>query len=308
MRCRYCFQAIPDRSTRCPECGSRLPKQKNELAAGVFGEETQKGNGGVGPLSAQQAAALVGGILLVLALLCGVVVALVSPGLLPQPVIDRLSFLATPTPLPTFQATRVSIAPSPTPHNMNEHCSRRGNFCIGFPDEWLVTDQGLPPWQREVEALGERYEWAPSLFVTTTVPTVPRIRAVPPALVDVPQGRVARFTVGESDWLEDGSFEEIERLARQEPEALAPPEDVIVPNTFAVQRIERDTVDELERTIVEFGAGVRLMGLQFPVRGRLYFIAPGDRLYVISYLADEGTFASQQSIFDAIVHSFELDQ
>lgn len=308
MRCRYCFQAIPDRSARCPECGSRLPKQKDALAAGVFAEEAQEGDGGVGPLSVQQTVALVGGAMLVLALLCGGLVALVSPGLLPQPVIDRLSFLATPTPRPTFQATRSSITPSPTPHNMDEHCSRRGNFCIGFPDEWLVTDQGLPPWQREVEAFGERYEWAPSLFVTTTVPLAPRIRAASPGLVNVPQGRVARLTAGESDWLEDGSFEEVERLARQEPEALAPPEDVIVPNTFTVRRIERDPVGDLEGTIVEFGADVRLMGLQFPVRGRLYFFAPGDRLYVISYLADEGTFASQRSMFEAIVHSFELDQ
>lgn len=308
MRCRYCFQAIPDRSARCPECGSRLPKQNDDVAAGVFVPEPQEGESGIGPLSAQQAAALVGGILLVLALFCGGGVALVNPGLLPQPVVDRLSFLATPTPLPTFQATRASIAPSPTPGNMDEVCSRRGNFCIRFPDEWLVTDQGLPPWQREVEAFGERYDWAPSLFVTTTVPTAPRIRAAPPGLVDVPQGRVARLTAGESDWLDDVSFEEIERLARQEPEALAPPEDVFVANTFTVRRIEQETVDDLETTIVEFGAEARLMGLQFPVRGRHYFFSPGDRLYVISYLADEGTFANQQSLFEAIVHSFELER
>jgi len=309
MRCRYCFQAIPDRSDRCPHCGSRLPKQQKEKAPGVHGPGGPEPEGGPGPLTLRQAAALAGGVVLVLALLCGGVVALVRPGLLPQPVVDRLSFLATPTALPTSQATRAPIAPSPTPRNMGEHCSRRGNFCIRFPDEWLVTDQGLPPWQREVVAFGERYEWAPSLFVTTTVPTVPRIRAVPPRLVDVEQGRLARFTAGESNYLEDElSFDDIERLARQEPEALAPPDDIIVAETFTVRRIERDVPGNQEGTTVEFAAVARVMGLQFPVSGRLHFFSPGDRLYVVSYLADEGTFANQRSLFDAIVQSFETSK
>ncbi len=307
MRCRYCFQEIPDRSARCPECGSRLPKQQEEIAPGVFVEEAQKEDGSVGPLTVQQAAALVGGVLLVLALLCGGVVALVNPGLLPQPVVDRLSFLATPTPLPTFQATRAPIAPSPTPRNMGAHCSRRGNFCIQFPDEWVVVDQGLPPWQREVEALGETYEWAPSLFVTTTVPTVPRIRAVPPALVDVQQGQIARFTAGESDQLDEAlGLSDIEQLARQEPEALTSSGDIIVAETFTVRRIEREAPGNREGATVEYSADVRAMGLQFPVRGHLYFFSAGDRLYLVSYLADEGTFANQRSLFDTIVQSFEV--
>ena len=308
MRCRYCFQEIPDRSARCPHCGSRLPKQQEEVVPGPLGQEATEPDGGPGPLTAQQAIALVGGVLLMLALLCGGVVALVNPSLLPQPVVDRLAFLATPTPLPTFQATRAPIAPSPTPRNMGEHCSRRGNFCIRFPDEWLVVDQGVPPWQREVEALGETYEWAPSLFVTTTVPTVPRIRAVPPALVDVQQGQIARFTAGESDHLDDAlGFNDIEELARREPETLTSPGDIIVAETFTVRRIEREVPGNREGTTVEFSADVRVMDLQFPVRGHLYFFSTGDRLYVVSYLADEGTFATQRSLFDTIVQSFEVN-
>lgn len=309
MRCRYCFQEITDRSDRCPQCGSRLPKQKEEIVSGVFAQEAPEEDGGVGPLTAQQAAALIGGVLLVLALLCGGGVALVNPGLLPQPVVDRLSFLSTPTPLPTYQATRAPIAPSPTPRNMEKHCSRRGNFCIRFPDEWLVTDQGLPPWQREVDALGDRYDWAPSLFVTTTIPTVPRIRAVQPEMVDVERKRIARFTAGESNYLDDAlTFSDIEQLARQEPEALAPPEDIVIPETFTVRRIERDVPGNRQGRTVEFAADVSVMGAQFPVRGRLHFFSSGDRLYVVSYLADERTFANNGSLFDAIVQSFETSQ
>lgn len=310
MRCRYCFQSIPERSDRCPHCGSRLPKEQKEAAAGVLGRETAEADdGGPGPLSVQQMVALIGGGLLVLALLCGGVVALVNPGLLPQPVVDRLSFLATPTPLPTFQATQAPIAPTPTPRSMEEHCSRRGNFCIRFPQEWLVTDQGLPPWQREVDALGERYEWAPSLFVTRTVPMVPRIRAVAPELIDVEEGRIARFTAGESEQLEAGlSNEELVRQAREEPEALVDAEEIFAAETFAVRRIERGIPGSREGTTVEFEADASILGREFPVRGRLYFFSPGDRLYVISYVADEGTLLSEQPLFEEIVLSFEVNQ
>ncbi len=78
--------------------------------------------------------------------------------------------------------------------------------------------------------------------------------------------------------------------------------------TFAVRRIERDVLDNREGTMVEYAADARVMGLQFPIRGRLYFFSPGERLYVVSYLADEGTFARQRSLFEAIVQSFEVNQ
>lgn len=307
MRCRYCFQDIPDRSARCPHCESGLPMQQKAEVPDAAEPEVSEGNGGPGPLSAQQTAALVGGALVVLALVCAGLVALVSPNLLPQPLVDRLSFLATATPLPTVQATRAIMAPSPTPRAMEAYCSSRGDFCIRFPDAWLVTDQGLPSWQREVEAFGEMYDWAPSVFVTQTVPTAPRIRAVPPSLVDVQQGRIARFTAGEREYLENAlAFDDIERLARQEPEALAPPADAIVAETFTVRRIEREAAGDQEGTMVEYSADVRVMDQQFPVRGRLYFYPREARLYVVSYLADEGTFVSQQSLFDTIVQSFEV--
>ena len=308
MRCRYCFQTIPDRSARCPHCGSRLPKQQIEAAPESDKQEEPEADGGPGPLSAQQTAALVGGVLLVVALLFAGLVALLRPSLLPQPVVDRLSFLATSTPLPTPQATRAPITPSPTPRAMEAYCSDRGDFCIRFPESWLVIDQGRPPWQREVEAFGETYDWAPSVFVTRTIPTAPRIRAVPPSLIDLEQGRITRFTAGETGYLEDAlPFDDVERLARQEPQTLAPPEDIIVPATFTVGRIEREAAGNQEGAMVEYAADVRVMDVQFPVRGRLHFYPRDDRLFVVSYLADEGTFTSQRSRFDAIVQSFEVD-
>lgn len=259
-------------------------------------------------LSRRQLAVLIGGPLLWLACLSLGLFALARPELLPQSVVAAAPFLATSTPLPTRQVTRAAVTAS-TPVALETVCSRRAEFCLTFPGDWLVVDQGLPGGQREVAALAESYPWAPALFNGGEVPRMPRMRSAPANLVEPAAGRVARLTAGETDVLSVTlSLEQIESLIQAEPAIIAPLLGSPLQPDAALRRFERELVGGYESLATEFEAEVQLQETRIPVRIRIYFIPANDRLYTLSYLADQTTVAGQRQLFEQIVQSFVIEE
>jgi len=311
MHCPYCFQFIEEQSQQCPHCGSRLPEdllEARQKAAPAPTDSSQTTEEPATPLSNRQLFALLAGIVLVLACLCGGLLALARPELLPQPVIAAAPFLASPTPLPTRQATRAPLI-TPTAVTTETVCSRRAEFCLTFPQGWLVVDQGLPGWQREADALARSHPWLPDLFDVDEVPRVARLRAAPPTLISPVDDRMARVTVGETETITPTlTLGEIETLIQADPATIVETIGRPLPPAANVRRLEREQIAEFPALVIELEASARVQGESMPVRARIYLLQANERLYALSYLADATTIATRRSEFEEILQTFVVEE
>lgn len=324
MRCRYCFESIPDFSAQCPACGSKLPDNKRSgrparpevvppPSTSTRESITESPDTCRLPLTGRQMRMLAGGGVFLMVCLCFTLVAVAAPGLLPQPVFVVLPFLASPTPLPTPQVTRAPVA-TPTPIVLVQYPNENDRFTISFPAGWLVVDQEQAGWRDRVRDMGETYSWAETLFETAAAPAEPQMRAIDPAIVDLANGRLVLFTAAQVD-LDAGTvtMADIETLAAEDPAGLAAlaggltlignPQDGY--NVQAI-RTARVKVSGRGALLVEFEANSRLRDRPVRVVVRLYFVPDGNNLYVITYLADENAFRRHEALYDQIVQSFVL--
>jgi hypothetical protein len=304
MRCKYCFQAIPDQSARCPQCGSRLVE--GSLAA-VAGNAAATPSGSTRtkrrPLTAKQSRRMtIIAALAVAAFLC-ILVILIFPSLLPAPVIAALN-LGTPIPTATFQATRATIF-TPTPPIWRSFSNRQAGFNFDLPAGWLVVNQANTGWQDTVEETAADYPWAETLFETGTVPNEPRSRAVDPAAIDMDNGKVVVFTAGLAPLESGTTFSQIEEIARSQPATLAELAGGLVGTNFTAARSERLAVNGRDALLVEFTAQPDFFGQVIRVRVRLYFVPVGDELFLITYFAEEQLANQNRALYDQIVQSFE---
>ena len=316
MRCPYCFQALPDYSTQCQHCGSRLPAAPGRVPSqpGNPPPATPETPSPTPPLTARQTVLLLVSILLILACACLGLVALARPSLLPRPVIAVLPFLASPTPLPTAQVTPATIA-TPTPVVWQAYSNPRAGLALDFPAGWLVIDQSLPGWADETRDLAEDYGWAESLFETGITPPTAQTRAVDPAGVDLANGRLVVFTAGRA--VLPGSaptFADIETIARDQPAALAALAGGLTligsPETgynFTARRSERVQVNGREALLVEFTADTTIQAQAVRVTVRLYFVPAGDDLLFVAYFADQQAASAWRAQYDQIVQSLRPD-
>jgi hypothetical protein len=299
MRCKYCFQAIPDHSPRCPQCGSQLAER---LPAA---ESKPKGKGLLSstPMTRQQTTTVaVVSILGVVCLLC-VFISLAQPSLLPSPLIAALN-LGTPLPTATFQATRSTIF-TPTPLTWRDHTNTQAGFTMSFPAGWLVVNQARTGWQSTVRNQSDDYEWAETLFEVELTPAESRSRAVDPAAIDPDNGRVVVFTVGEAPLAADTTFAQIEEIARSQPATLGELAGTLVGTSTTAARSERLQVNGRDALLVEFTADPDLLGQTTRVRVRLYFIPIEDELFLVSYFAEEQLANQNRALYDQIVQGFE---
>lgn len=313
MRCPYCFQVLPDHSTQCQHCGSRLPATPGRVASrpGDPPPTTPpEPESPTPPLTTRQTALLFVTVLIVLACACLGLVALARPSLLPRPVIAVLPFLASPTPLPTAQVTPATIA-TPTPVIWSTYRNPRAGLALDFPAGWLVVDQSLPGWADETRDLAEDYRWAESLFETGVTPPTAQTRAVDPAGIDLANGRLVVFTAGRAV-LPGGAptFGDIETIARDQPDALAALAGGLTligsPETgynFTARRSERVQVNGREALLVEFTADTTIQAQAVRVTVRLYFVPAGDDLLFVAYFADQQAASSSRDLYDHIVQS-----
>lgn len=310
MRCKFCFQAIPDHSKQCPQCGSRLaaevsPAGKGGFSLGQLGEKL--------PLSGRQAMAVVGGLVLLVVCGCLGLLVLVSPTSLPQPVLAILPFLHTPTPLPTAQVTPITFA-SPTPFVWQTYRNQQGNFSVDFPAGWLVINQAESGWQDNVRDLAESYSWAETLFETGSSFALPQTRGVDPAGVDLANKQITVFTVGETDvFSRTVNFAVLETAANEQPETLARLAGTLIANQeagfdFTGQRSERIAIGEREALHVEFIADTTILSQALRVRVNLYFIPVGNRLFLLTYFADEITALNNREVFEQVVQSWRISR
>lgn len=310
MRCPYCFQLIEEQSPRCPHCGSRLPQDveiDGTSQQKVPTEDLRQADAPAVPLSNRQLFGLLGAIILLLVCLCGGLLALARPELLPQPVIAAAPFLASPTPLPTRQATRAPLV-TPTAVTTETVCSRRAEFCLTFPRGWLVLDQGLPGWQREADALARSHPWLPDLFDVDEVPRVARLRAAPPTLISPVDDRIARLTVGETEaFTPTLTLDEIETLIQADPATIVGTVGLPLPPAANVRRLEREQLGEYAALVIELEARARIQEESIPVRARTYLVPANERLYALSYLADATTIATRRSEFEEIFQTFVVE-
>lgn len=311
MRCPYCFQAIEEQSKRCPHCGSQLPEDLlavQQERAPAPADSPQTTDEPATPLSNRQLLVLLAGTVLLLACLCGGLLGLARPDLLPQPVIAAAPFLASPTPLPTRQATRASLV-TPTAVTTETVCSRRAEFCLTFPQGWLVVDQGLPGWQREADTLARRYAWLPDLFNVEEVPRVARLRAAPPTLISPVDDRIVRLTVGETETITPTlTLDEIETLIQADPATIVETVGLPLPPAANVRRLEREQLGEFAALVIELEANARIQGESMPVRARVYLVQADERLYALSYLADATTIATRRTEFERILQTFVVEE
>lgn len=299
MRCKYCFQAIPDHSPRCPQCGSVL----SERAVAADTSKKRSGLLGGAPMTRQQTTTVaVVSVLAIVCLLC-VVISLARPSLLPPPVIAALN-LGTPLPTATFQATRATIF-TPTPLTWTDHTNTQAGFTISFPAGWLVVNQARAGWQTTVRNQSDDHEWAETLFETDVTPAEDRSRAVDPAAIDTNTGRVAVFTVGQAPLAADTTFAQIEEIARTQPATLAELAGSLVGTSTTAARSDRLQVNGRDALLVEFTATPTLFERTTRVRVRLYFVPVEDELFLVSYFAEEQLAHQNRALYDQIVQGFE---
>jgi hypothetical protein len=171
-----------------------------------------------------------------------------------------------------------------------------------------VIDQGRPGWQREVDELAETYAWLPALLNASEVPRAPRTRATDPTLVNPDEQQLVRFSAGETDLLApDLAFAEIETIVRTEPERLTQLVGVAhsAPSNL---RFNREEISGREALLVEFLTSVVIAEKPIPIRVRTYFLPVRERLYVLSYMADEPTMVSTRDTFERIANSFTVEK
>lgn len=304
MRCRFCFQAIPDQSARCPQCGSRLVENAPAAVAEKPGrQQPDHANTGRKPFTAKQnrQVTIVAG-LGVAAVLCLLAI-LIFPSLLPAPLIATLR-LGTPIPTATFQATRSTIF-TPTPPVWRTYTNRQAGFTLDLPAGWLIVNQATSGWQDTVEDTAADYPWAETLFETGVVPGEPRSRAIDPAAIDIDNGQVVVFTAGLAPLEEGTTFSQIEEIARSQPATLAELAGGLVGTNFTAARSERLTVNGRDAILVEFTAQPNFFGQIIRVRVRLYFIPAEDTLFLVSYFAEEQLANQNRALYDQIIQSFE---
>lgn len=305
MRCHYCFQPLPDRTSRCPFCGSRQPSEDERPTADS---------------RAQQASAPIGRrtlfrtiILLVFIFSCVAVILaiLLRPGLLPAQVVAALN-LGTPLPTSTPQITRASIA-TPTPLIWEQHVNEKASFEIQLPAGWLIVDRSQSRWRIDVRRLALDYPWALDLFEVYGPLVWGQSRAVDPSVIDDQAGQMAIFDAGPVSGLfeEDLSLDDIEQLARETPAALVEVAGPLVSSNFSAQRTERLQVNGRDAILVEFSSRTVPWGEAdsiVPIRVRQYYVQGPEGLYLVSYYANEDLANRNQAVYDQIVQSFKVNR
>jgi hypothetical protein len=297
MYCNYCLQPIPDRSSRCPECGSRLtepagesPSQRDELAL-------------PGPRMLA-VAALVAILLPVFA--CGVV-GLMRPSLLPASMVALLARDTPPAPA-TPQVTRAVFA-TPPPLSWKEHTNRQLNFTISFPASWSVLNQAQRGWQRFAQEEAKRYAWADDVYQVDETPVDPRTRAVDVDTFNLNQGRVAIFNITATGSLGEGlTLAQAEELARTEPQLVAALAGPQVTTAVTSQRIERTRIDGREALMIEYTTDSELLERRLRGRMRIYFVDTDTGLLAIAYFADEQLAATNRVLYEQVVQTFRVNE
>jgi hypothetical protein len=295
MYCTYCLQPIPDRSSRCPECGSRLTELAAENTAGRRDLSL--------PRPGMFAAALV--VILLPAIACGII-GLLRPGLLPT---SMVAMLARDTPQPPVipQVTRAAFVTA-TPLSWKEHSNRQLNFTITFPASWSVLNQAQRGWQRFAQEEAKHHIWADEIYEVDQTPSEARTRAVDVDTFNMSQGRVAIFNITATTSLGEAlTLADIEEVARAEPQrlaALAGPQE-----TTAVigQRIEPTQIDGREALLVEYSTESELLARRVRGRIRLYFVQTDSGVLAVTYFAEEQLAGSNRALYEQIVQSFRVN-
>jgi hypothetical protein len=296
MYCFYCLQPIPNRSLRCPECGSRLSDSAGSL-------EKKSDFSLPGPGAFAMAALLV----IVLPIVACGIVGLLRPGLFPAPMVAMLG-RATPLPQATPQATRPVFA-SPTPLAWKEHSSSQLGFTISFPASWSVLNQAQRGWQRFAQEEAKRHEWADDVYQVDQIPEQPRTRAVDADTWNLNQGKAAIFNITTTTALGEGlTLAQIEELARNEPLRLAALTGPHVTTTVTNQRTERTQVGGREALLVEYATESELLGRRFRARIRLYFVPAKDGIVAVTYFAEEQLAGSNRALYEQVVQSFRVNE
>ena len=302
MRCPYCFQALPERSRNCPRCGSNIPPEALVDAGVGAGAAHEAGKQPHGFWAARRHTTLlaVGAVLLICTCLSLVAVAGARSRFSPL-----VWFDPTPSPAPIRFRHQAFATATSVPIPMRSVCSRPA-FCIRLPETWVVVDQGSPFWQREVNELGGEYPWAPALLGADPTTHARRIRAVPPDHVDLNAGRVARFSIGQTEIFGGApEFEQIRALAQEQPALLAQALDGLVGTEIQSLRLSEREVAGLPATVVAYDSQLALGGGQRPVRVHLFFIATGEDLLLASTIMDQATFAAEPALFESVIQSIE---
>lgn len=299
MYCRYCLQPIPDRSQRCPECGSNLTLEGEAQPL----ETRPAGQPAISPKASVTAVLVV---LVVILLLCGGI-GLLRPNWLPEPIAALFGQRTAGQIVP--QAAR-TIPPTPTPALWQEYSNQRANFSIQFPEEWLVIHQGQANWRQEVEDAQEMYEWANAIFESERPMPFPQTRAVDPAVIDPAFGQTMAFTISQVDALlgrRDGQvdLDDLLTLAENEPEQL-----LEWAGPWAGQQVtsihhQRLLINERETLFVELASSSTIEQTATRMWVRLYFIAGESDLYVAGYFAEEQLGNQNRDLYQQIIETFQ---
>ena len=138
---------------------------------------------------------------------------------------------------------------------------------------------------------------------------MPRLRAASPALVAPEEGRIARLTVGETGTFTSTlSLDEIESLIQTDSEAII---EIVGPPLQAganVRRFNRERLAQHEALVIELAATALVEDTSVPARARIYLLPANDRLYALSYMADETTMLRRRELFEPIVESFVIEK
>jgi hypothetical protein len=296
MYCRYCLQPIPERSNRCPECGSNL------LETAVDGGP-QRGRFALTPAQTQAAAIIF--VFVAVAFLC-TIVGLARPQMLPEPLIVALN-LGTATPTPTLQVQqRDVVATTPTPMSWVEHTNGEAGFRISLPNGWRVINQARPAWQNDLIALNRDYDWANALFESRTIPVEARSRAVDPSLVNPETGQALLLTVSRATHLGEGlTLTQLEELLGADLGQLAELTGPVRGDDFVLQRSLRQTINGREALFIELTGRTTVINQPAQTRIQLYFIQIRREIYMIAIMAEEQVASGNRAIFEQIVNSFE---
>jgi hypothetical protein len=303
MRCHYCFQPLPDRTSRCPACGSRQPVETERAAGDSRSQRAQT------PISRKTLFRTI--ILLVLVFSCVTVVltVMIRPGLLPAPIVAALN-LGTPLPTSTPQVTRAAIA-TPTPLAWTTHVNGTVGFEIEFPAGWLVIDRSESRWRIDARRLALDYPWALDLFEVYGTQNWEQSRAVDPAALNEQTGQIVVFDAGPVSELVAGStLDEIEQLARETPAVLVELAGRLVSDSISAQRTQRLLINGREALLVEFSSQTVPWGdvdAVVPIRIRQYYVQGPDGLYLVSYFCGEELATRNRALYDRVVQSFQIE-
>jgi hypothetical protein len=295
MYCRYCLQPIPDRSPRCPECGSNLVEGANTAVV-----ETSRFS--LTPAQTQMAAIVF--VIVTVVFLCAII-GLARPQALPESVIAALN-LGTATVTPTLQVQRGVTAATPTPMAWVEHINPEARFRLSLPNGWRAINQARTGWQNDLRILGREYQWANDLFEGRTIPTEARSRAVDPSLVNAETGQAVLLTVSQTTQLdEDLTLTQLEQMIRTDLSRLAELAGPVRGADFMLQRSARQTINGREALFIEMSGRTTVISQPAQTRIQLYFVQVRQEIYLISFLAEEQTANSNRAIFEQILNSFE---